>query len=184
MKRIVQFDMDGVLADFGSGYRRLHEQLTGERIPFPAPWDALSHAGTWATIKDSASFWYSLPQLVSDETLRRIQLLQARGSEVYFVTHRMGAYVKAQTEDWLRRRGIFPPTVIVSKHKAEFAKAVGATHAIDDKFGNAYFISCYSRDTASYLLDAPWNQVDHDVVGGTVFRIKTVEDFLDIVEAD
>lgn len=182
MKRVVQFDMDGVLADFGTGYRRLYRQLTERTLPPTSVWDDLTDIETWNAIKASTSFWYSLPALVNDSTLRNIQLLQERGNEIYFVTHRMGSFVKAQSQDWLSHHGIANPAVIVSGKKAEVARAIGATHAIDDKFGNAYFISCYSPETKSYLLDAPWNQADHSVVGGRVIRIKSVDDFLKEIE--
>jgi len=59
---------------------------------------------------------------------------------------------------------------------------VGATHALDDKAGNALAIQYMAPGTKSYLLDAPYNQFDHEVVGSKVIRVKTVDTFLDDLE--
>jgi phosphoglycolate phosphatase-like HAD superfamily hydrolase len=180
MKRpVVMFDVDGVLADFLHGYRSVQELLG--RTPTTEPrWDAYLDEQVWKFIKDSSTFWQHLPSLVHRTTALRIDSLH-RDADVYFVTNRVGRGPKQQTETWLRHLGIFDPTVILSGRKGEMAAALGADFSIDDKAGNAVFMSYHSPKTKSYLLDAPYNQINHDVIGGTVRRVKSVDEFLNEV---
>ncbi len=183
--KVVQFDIDGVLADFSSGYDRVCRTL-GLPEPGPdAPWDAKWDAKVWGFIRTSRDFWRELPELIDLRTLARIGDLRYRRdiAAVYFVTARPGTEVKRQTERWLENRAVFAPTVIVSGRKAEFAQAVGVTHAIDDKAGNAVAIQYMAPKTASYLIDRPYNRFDGAVLGSKVRRIATVEEFLDDAES-
>lgn len=180
-KHVVQFDVDGVLADFDLGYRELYHELYGVMKPRPTRWGQSGDHQVWQEIKSSSNFWSRLDPLASPAEFQAIQRMQGLSADVYFVTHRMGVDPKGQTEFWLRSQGISNPTVIVSGLKAEVARGIGATHCLDDKFGNAYTVSVYSRATKSYLLDAPYNQVDHEIVGGSVTRVKSVIEFLEEV---
>jgi hypothetical protein len=101
---------------------------------------------------------------------------------VYFVTARLGKSVKQQTEQWLQTFGITNPTVLVTTSKADAARVVGATHAIDDKAGNAVAIQ-YMSTAKSYLLDRPYNRFDNSVVGTKIQRVMTVDEFLCDIEA-
>lgn len=179
---VVQFDVDGVLADFSSAYDRTCAQL-GIPAPGPdAPWDSKWNERVWDVIRTSLTWYATMPSLVTDVVFRRIHYLGA-DHHVYFVTHRGGLDAKQQTEAWLEWRGIRRPTVIVTGKKGEFARCVGATFAIDDKAGNAVYTAYESPKTASYLIDRPYNRFDQTVLGTKVVRIASVEDFLDIVEA-
>lgn len=183
MKRhVVQFDVDGVLADFDLGYRTLHQELFGgDLLPRPTRWNQSNDHHVWLEIKGRPYFWSSLAPLATVDELMAIERIKRLSADVYFVTHRMGMDPKGQTEFWLRQYGITNPTVIVSGLKAEIARGLGATHCLEDKFGNAYMVSCHSRETKSYLLDAPYNQVDHEIVGGSVIRVPSVTAFLEEV---
>lgn len=177
---IIQFDVDGVLADFGAGYDALCLKL-GLVAPGPdAPWDAKWEREVWTEIKASPYFWKELPPLIDGATFRRIHNLAA---DVYFVTARPGRETKWQTEEWLSSFGVKKATVIVSGKKAEFAQAVGVTYSIDDKAGNAVAIQYMSRGTKSYLLDASYNRFDQSVLGTKVKRVLSVAEFLRDVEA-
>ena len=179
MNRVIMFDVDGVLADFLAAYRRVEESLD-QQPTFEARWDAYLNTNIWAYIKRSPAFWTTIPPLASAYTFARINVLTYQ-YDVYFVTNRPGVTAKGQTERWLRERGVVNPTVIISARKGDIAAALGAHFAIDDKAGNAIATSYISPKTKSYLLDAPYNQFDHAVVGGSVTRVKTLDQFLDAV---
>lgn len=180
---IIQFDVDGVLADFDLGYRLAFRERYGILKERPQRWDESTDSNVWADIKASRNFWTSLVPLCRREVFRDINMLIGLGHPVYFVTARVGFEPKRQTEEWLHAQGIDRPTVVVANLKAVFAEAAGTTHSIDDKFGNAYVVSLL-KGVKSYLLDAPYNQVDQGVVGGRVRRIAVVEDFLKAVFLD
>lgn len=176
-------DVDGVLANFYPGYNELCARM-GKPILEPGRWDDFLDEEVWAAIKRSDDFWYDLPALVDERTFARIDGLDQVGT-VYFVTNRPGGTAKNQTEAWLADFGLVDPTVIVTKFKGELAKAVVATHAIEDKAENAWCIAWLSPGTTSYLVDRPYNRYDPGQFGSSrVVRVATVEEWLDKVEAD
>jgi uncharacterized HAD superfamily protein len=190
MKTIV-FDVDGVLADFIQGFTNLANGLYGTPVITTAmqpTWDGypgmngLQIDGTWDVIKKKDwTFWYNLHPLVSNEVFQRINDL-SDDNQVYFVTARIGREAKQQTEGWLHKHGIVYPTVIISPNKGEACQLVKATHAIEDKAGNAIAIQ-YMSSARSYIIDRPYNRYDNSVVGTKVKRVKTVDEFLNDVEA-
>lgn len=182
-RRVVQFDMDGVLADFSEGYDDFCRRFRIDPPGRHAGWDAKWNQIVWDEIKASLTFWRELKPLVSEQTLDRIAAL-TEVADVYFVTARPGRQTKWQTEEWINDHmcGIDNPSVIVTAKKAEFAQAVGVTHAIDDKAGNAVAVQYMSRGTKSYLLDTSYNRWDMSVLGTKVIRVPSVEAFLNDVE--
>lgn len=180
---IVQFDVDGVLADFDLGYRLMYRERYGIMKEKAQRWDESTDEATWSDIKASPDFWSKLHPLASRADFRDINSLSHMGVSIYFVTARVGREPKRQTEEWLHVHGIDRPTVVVANRKAAFAEAAGTTHAIDDKFGNAYVVSLI-RGVKSYLLDAPYNRVDHSIVGGRVRRVDSVTGFMSKVFKD
>lgn len=175
---IIQCDVDGVLADFDLGYRLKFRERYGVLKERAQRWDDSTDSLVWQDIKASRDFWSTLHPLQKKEVYRDLNTLQLLGHTVYYVTARVGFEPHRQTYEWLRSQGIEHPTVIVSHLKAVFAEAAGTTHAIDDKFGNAYVVSLLPQGVKSYLLDAPYNRLDHGIVGGRVKRIDSVEQFL------
>jgi len=185
-KGAVVFDVDGVLADFYVGYR-LIEQGLGLPVTMEDTWAAYLDDRVWKIINGSAVYWKDLPPCVSPLTFVRINALQY-GREVYFVTARVGINPSLQTQTWLEFNGVHRPQVILTNRKAEACRAVYAEYSLEDKAGNAVAISYISPNTKSFLLDVPrgkartHNQFDHQVIGGSVHRVDTVEDFLNKVE--
>lgn len=187
--KVVMFDVDGVLADFIAGFTKLGHELMPNLITPRTTletkvWRAEpGDEKVWAAAVKSRSFWYDMPALVSDDECKSIAAI-ADEFDTYFVTARIGLEAKRQTERWLDDLiGVSKPTVVISPRKGEVAAALFATHAVDDKAGNAVIISWLSRGTKSFVLDRQHNQFDRAVIGGSVTRIKTVSEFVDAVRA-
>lgn len=188
MKRIV-FDIDGVLAEFIGGFTALaHEQTPSVPVTrtheqpswygFPGMTKEMID-GVWRRVVVSNTFWNDLDPLLDVETFHGIEKLR-RDNEVYFCTARPGKYTKLQTEIWLRRNGIRYPTVVISKQKGEFCKAIEADFSIEDKAANASFIDWQTGGrTASYLINRPYNQVPAEFLASGVKRVNTVTEFLE-----
>jgi hypothetical protein len=197
--RPVVFDIDGVLADFMLGYTMLCKAINSDSelvsngphtsgIPQQQVWTEAHHMPegaaeeAWRHIRSSKGFWFNLPPLVGKDVFNRIDML-ARMRPVYFATARVGNNVKWQTECWLEHQGLSSrPTVVITRKKGQFCLAVDAEWILEDKAGTAVYVAYESERTNSVLIDRPYNQFDHATIGRRVVRVKTVEDFLDMVE--
>ena len=181
------FDIDGVLADFVGGFTKLAKDMFD--VPVTTTTSQPSWLGfpgmtkeqitqTWDIVDASRTFWYDLDALATDAELNAISSI-SQTDEVYFCTARRGYNVKAQTELWLRSTGIVKPTVIISKRKGEFAKAVEADYSIEDKANNASFIDWQTEGkTKSYLIDRPYNQAPQEFLASGVKRVSSISEFL------
>ncbi|HET7266312.1 MAG TPA: hypothetical protein VFL28_16725 [bacterium] len=183
----VVLDVDGVLADFILGFTTLANRMFGTPVFTTLEqksWDAyegISAAQCALALEAAAAspaFWQDLPPIASPDELAHLASI-APAHDLYFVTNRFGNGAKAQTETWLRRHGVSAPTVILSEAKGEVARAVRADVLLDDKAGNAVFTQYYSRATAVYLIDRPYNRFDPAVLGSKITRVRTLDEFFD-----
>jgi uncharacterized HAD superfamily protein len=178
---VVQCDVDGVLADFTTAFRREARRYdSGISLEHHAwPFDLDIPKGivnmVWSTIKANPGWWAGvegLPLILEWDRLGDL----VNEHDVYFVTARPGPQARLATVAWLEDQEIVAPVVIRASDKAAIARAIGATHSIEDHPGNALAIA--QQGPRSYLLDQPWNRgEDH----GLVTRVTTLDAFLDAV---
>lgn len=187
------FDIDGVLADFVSGFTKQANYLFGTPVKNNSEISTYDQLGidedqyrkTWEYIdKEVFGFWQNLPPLVGRHTFDSIETL-SHHAEVYFLTARDKGHpvIQRQTADWLHFHGINRPAVITipndnrtADRKAEICQYLGITHSIEDKEKNAYTIKL--KRVESYLLTTGYNKNDPYP---PVYRIETVDKFLFIV---
>ena len=155
----IAFDLDGVLADLESVYRRIVDDLFGkvpasvapaersaeEAAPGLAdrdqptvalPLSAWQENEVWQEIEEAENFWMSL-EPHEPGALARIQDLATRHRwEVFFVTHRpatAGETVQRQTQRWLIAHGFELPCVMVmTGPRGRLARALALDYLIDD----------------------------------------------------
>ncbi len=190
---IFWIDVDGVLAAFNTGFRKIVVETTGKDL-FGENWtpdditawnytkDQYGYTpeedkAAWNAVKESPSFWYDLPPLTG-----AFDFLQSLSGDfiedIYFITTRMGKHVKVQTEEWLFTNGYRDvPTVLISSDKAKCCEALKITHYIDDKNENCQSVSV--TNTKCYMLAKPWNQKQANVP-----RIDTLQEFLEVLKAE
>lgn len=190
MKPVVQFDLDGVLADFMAAFTRRAKRMgftdkvstNAEQLTWDAygdvPADKVSEV--WESIKADPLFWYYVPPLVSRTIFDWIKEIRDDGADVYFVTARVGKDAHRVSTIWLEDQRIAHPAVIRSPHKGAVAHAIRATHVIDDNWDNARDVALLAKAGSSFILDRPYNQGEYPFVT----RVKTVGDFLTIVEKE
>ncbi len=186
--KTIQFDVDGVLADFCLGFTKLGRRLFGEEIQLVTTHECPTWAslGTnreqtseiWKYIEREPNFWLSLTSLVSEEVFRQINALNAE-HHVVFVTHRTCGFPSPQyqTGRWLEMHGIVRPSVVLSRNKGHIAAAIKADYSIEDTIENANNVAILGDPCKSYLINRPYNQ-DEDEVCPVVIRLNTVSEFL------
>lgn len=177
-------DCDGVLADFAAAYVARYIRITGRNLFHPgdaedAPcwnWDLYrgytkeEQTAVWASIvADKAGFWRSLEPLEGAATLRLCIEDLERRHDVYFVTSRVGAGAKRESETWLRRHvGIEHPTVLISSKKGMCAAALKLDAYIDDNYDNAMDVAMARPECKVFLLNKRYN-----TIGGPELPVET-----------
>lgn len=184
----IGLDIDGVLADFNTPFVQILEEESGRKLPavsetFPHTWHYPAALGIspevekkcWDRVKASPDFWRTIPAYDEAEPfLRDLAQTYAMSDEIYFITTRVGAQVKQQTEEWLIENGFdFNVTVLVTASKGPVAKALKLTHFIDDKNENCLSVAAESPFTKAYMLARPWNQAQTGIP-----RIYSLDFFL------
>lgn len=167
---VIGVDIDGVLANFTDAYAKLLTAQTGIQFPkasedWPPVWNWDRAAGVissheqivWAKIRLKATqFWRGLSPLEGAvAAIRRLDYLSKHGSDVYFLTHRMGEEAKLQTERWLYDHGMDFPTVLLAERKLPILLALEVGCFIDDKVSTVEEVAGQIPNT--YLKDAPYN---------------------------
>jgi uncharacterized HAD superfamily protein len=194
MKKPVIFDIDGVLADFSEGFTTLASKMFGVEVTRATDqptyhWANLTKEQAnlvWREVDKSHYFWENLRPLIDQQYFEEIDSL-AFERPLYFVTARPD-YAKKQTENWLAAWGVSRPTVITTKRKGEFAKAVDAGFCIEDKPSNASMVAWLTEgETKSYLIDRPYNQAPKEFLASQEFlasdvrRIYSVNEYLEAI---
>lgn len=171
-------DIDGCLADFNTAYGELIVKTTGidffpdgwKQDPnFPKTWNWEIDNGytpeqikkVWDVIVKNPRFWKKLePYPETKEVLKELNSLAKKGTDVYFLTHRMGVKAKQQTEEWLYDLGMSYPTVLITGDKCPVLHNLGIRFFIDDKLAtmNDVVRKLGVRDNHYYILNRPYNQ--------------------------
>lgn len=186
------FDIDGVIANFESGWNPVLAKIAGsDKLPagwqddpgFPDIWDWDKRAygldvvrEGWKHVATSATFWKTLkPMKGGVEACKRLNTLQ-KTHDIFFMTSRPGLAVQRQTCEWLYEQGVNYPNVIVVKHfddKIPLLENLQARLFIDDKLDTMelWYNHCYTAGIKTVnpnyfaLIDAPYNRDNRTVKG-------------------
>lgn len=174
---IVGVDVDGILADFNTGYIQLLGKIAPEvKFPpvgdtYPDTWNYHLAAGvtkeqnrkSWDWIRDDKRFWFELNPY--EGAVQFLVWLKgfSRNNDVYFITNRSGSTAKFQTERWLHKAGYPEPTVLLSQFKATTCNALEVDYYVDDKNENCKDVWTNARKTKCYMLRRPWNSPQETV---------------------
>ena len=191
-------DLDGCFFDFSSSYADLLIEVSGQDLlpegwrtdpEFPKTWFWERAAGyspevekeVWENhILTNNKFWRELDLLpYAKETLTYLNGLWRKGSEIYFISHRMGEKAKKQTEEALYDHGMDYPCVVFAADKVPYWRLIGTNFFIDDKPLTVIEVARVAKEEKwknfrLFLQDAPYNR---EVSG--VERAKTVKEALE-----
>lgn len=170
----IGFDIDGVLADFVSGFAALLPEYEIDSFSWGLGLTKEQERVGWKRVDASPSFWYDLAILNSLPAIDPQH-------EVFFITKRRHTPGQEPTSisaaRWLHDKlGVSLPTVLALSNKGEVCRAIGIDTFIDDKPENCWDVQDESPNTETFLFDQPWNR--HDT---RVLRVKTLDEYLEKV---
>jgi hypothetical protein len=169
----VGFDLDGVLADFGSAFRDVERELFGPDTPIAPPSTPEEeaerrpeskapsakeidrrHQAVWRRIRATTDFWTTLKPLDPDAVRRLHALMRKHRWEVVFITQRpatAGDTVQRQTQRWLVGQGFdLPSVLVITGSRGAAAGALRLAYFADDSPRNCVDIK--SDSTAMPIL--------------------------------
>lgn len=161
----IGLDIDGVLAQFDSGFAQLLSAQTGRTFPleeptFPAVWSWPEYYGcteeevqrAWTYVERNPGWWMALqPYAENLEAARQLP------GEITFLTARKFPGARTTTVSWLLVHGWEHPTVLTHcADKALIARGLGLDVLIDDHPGTVLDI-CEIEGCVPWLVLRPYN---------------------------
>jgi hypothetical protein len=167
------FDLDGVVADFRTGFLDVAAKVIGrdgiQRPGSPMPdLDAVSAADAkrvWKVITETPNWWLGLAAYEPSQIARLYQLARRFRWEVSFLTTRIptsGDSVQYQSQTWLEAHGFYLPAVVtVPGSRGEIANALRLDLVVDDQFLNCVEVVSASQSKAILILQMSDHGLDH-----------------------
>jgi hypothetical protein len=156
----IGIDIDGVLADFRTAFRKASRASLGHDIDEPEDPKQSESLGqkdvqrVWEQIARTSNWWMTLEPYEPDQVARLYSLTRAGGWEVFFLTNRpasAGDSVQFQTQWWIERQGFYLPAVLtVPGSRGEVANGLRLDLVIDDLIMNC--VEVVSASTAKAVL--------------------------------
>lgn len=183
----VALDIDGFLASFNASFINLIKEKTGHQLPpesdsYPPVWNYHVQPDGPLTkeealemfqvhIGQSHNFWLKLQPYPEGERIMKALSAIETVHDIYFITDRIGASAKFQTEAWLMKWFTLP-TVIIARDKAPVIKALNIDLYVDDKPENCNAaVEATDGKTVVLMPDRPYNR---NII--TDYRVKKVKD--------
>lgn len=187
-QKVLMIDLDGVLVDFSTAFTSLCKQFDPSVQVTSAMkqqnWDYTEINPSivklaWQYVDKTPGWWTKPFALINQQELGLLNSLR-QTNEVIFCTSRGSNVcdpVSRQSIEWLEAVGIHKPSVVISKNKGEIARAIKATHSIEDRPQNAAMIHWLTDGKCkSYLIDRPYNEKAD--LPKQVKRVQSLEEFL------
>lgn len=186
-------DVDDVLADFVNRYLAISREMFGRPADgiVPNDWEMSNigltpeeHKAVWDRIQATPNFW---------ETLSRKQFTQeldaaSREHTLFFITSRVetaGDPVEVQTAEWLWKKGVDYPTVIVATkgvRKGELAQALKLDAFIDDRKENVIEVKAANPEMIVAIKSTAHN-ADFDNARYGIERVNSFDGFIRRLES-
>lgn len=205
MSRILRLglDLDGVFADFNTGFARTLIEATGRNLfpqPFTPPWQPQTWSwwqplgyrktesdAAWAAVDADPLWWATLNSMhTQHQTERFFSQLQAWINQqmlaVFFLTTRPSPNAHWQSVQWLRRFGLQTPQVLIADHatsKGELARILRLDAFLDDYPANLAAVRLHAPETIPVLVEAAYN-ADARAMFPTIE--PTIDAYLSLIE--
>ncbi len=184
----IGFDVDGVVADFGRGFRGACGELLGKAGDGEGA-DTLSASElkrVWKHVIGTTNWWMTLEPYEPAQVERLYKLARRHKWEVFFLTKRPqteGDSVQFQTQWWIEHHGFYLPSVLtLPGSRGEAANALRLDVTVDDQLLECADIISSSTSKALLMLreldKATYDQATSRGIG----VVSSLEDAIDVVE--
>ena len=188
------FDVDGVVADFDSGFDEVCRKLLGKELKeatdAEVPLEELSTADlkrVWKKVVSASNWWMSLQPYEPAQIERLYALSRQRKWQVFFLTKRpatAGDSVQFQTQWWLEANGFYLPSVLtIAGSRGEAANALDLDLVVDDQLRECADVIGSSTSKVVLMLRGADDQNTHDLATSRgIGVVSSLEEALDVVE--
>ena len=183
-------DIDGVLADFRTGFFEVAAQVLGRtRSDSADDLDAVSEADSrrvWKAITQTPNWWLGLAAYEPIEIARLYRLSREHKWEVFFMTTRAptsGESVQFQTQWWLEQQGFYLPSVVtVPGSRGELANSLRLDLLLDDQMLNCAEAVGASKSKALLLLRTLKSNEREQAQSTGIGVVETLAEAVDVLE--
>ena len=188
----IGIDVDGVLADFRTGFHETARATLGRSIPplqdstetQPLSPDEVKRV--WDAVKRTQNWWMTLKPYEPDQIARLYSLSRDAGWEIFFLTNRpasAGDSVQFQTQSWIERYGFYMPSVLtIPGSRGEVANGLRLHLAIDDLLLNCIEVVSASTSKTLLLLRSGDKAIESHALQRGIGVVPTLMDAIEIVQ--
>lgn len=186
----IGFDIDGVLADFRTGFLEAAGRVLS-RVTSTSQndLDAFSEAESrkvWQVITQTPNWWLTLHPYEPHEIVRLYRLARERKWEVFFMTTRVptaGDTVQFQTQWWLEEQGFYLPSVVtVLGSRGDLANSLRLDLLVDDQMMNCGDVVAASQSKALLMLRTPRSDQQEQAKKAGIGVVENLTEALEVVE--
>jgi len=185
-------DVDGVLADFRTAFRRAAERCLrhsiddGEDIEMASPLSPDEVRRVWEYIGRTPNWWMDVPAYEPEQIARLYSIMRAANWEVFFMTKRppsAGDTVQFQTQWWIERFGFYLPAVMtVPGSRGDIANGLRLDIVIDDQLINCVEVISAAPSKALLMLRTPDNAARDHASNRGIGVVSSVSEALTVLE--
>jgi hypothetical protein len=189
----IGFDVDGVLADFRTAFRKTAASLTrglDANVEATSPAEVGLTADevkrVWNHIAKTSNWWMDVEPYEPAQIARLYALTRAAAWEVFFMTKRppsAGDSVQFQTQWWIERSGFYLPSVMtVPGSRGEIANALRLDLVVDDQLINCVEVVSASTCKAILMQRVPDTAAREHASSRGIGVVTTLGEALSVME--
>ena len=185
-------DVDGVLADFRTAFRRAAERCLrhvideSQDLDTAGPLSPEDVRRVWDHIGRTPNWWMDVPAYEPEQIARLYSIARAANWEVFFMTKRppsAGDTVQFQTQWWIERFGFYLPAVMtVPGSRGDVANGLRLDIVIDDQLINCVEVISAAPAKALLMLRSADNAARDHAANRGIGVVSSVAEALTVLE--
>jgi hypothetical protein len=185
-------DVDGVLADFRTAFRKAAERCLRHSIDesqdfeITGPLSPDDVRRVWEYIGRTPNWWMDVPAYEPEQIARLYSIMRAANWEVFFMTKRppsAGDTVQFQTQWWIERFGFYLPAVMtVPGSRGDIANGLRLDIVIDDQLINCVEVISAAPAKALLMLRSAESAARDHASNRGIGVVSSVSEALSVLE--